>query len=107
MERAATWNGWSDDEKLIQLAGYLHGKAAREYALLSSTEKQSFALAVEALRARLESGHCALAAQEFRNAIQREKEGVSDYISRLERTFQVAYGHENLTAETRDTLLYG
>ena len=77
------------------------------YALLSSAEKQSFDLAVEALRARLESGRCTLAAQEFRNAIQRKKEGVSDYISRLERTFQVAYGHENLTTETRDTLLYG
>ena len=49
LECAATWNGWSDDEKLIQLAGYLRGKAAREYALLSSAEKQSFALAVEAL----------------------------------------------------------
>ena len=75
--------------------------------MLLSAEKQSFTLAVEALRAHLESGRCALAAQEFRNAIQREKESVSDYISRLERTFQVACGHKNLTAETRDTLLYG
>jgi len=62
-------------------------------------------LAIEALC--VESGRCALVAQDFRNAIQREKESVSDYISRLERSFQVAYGHESLTAETRDTLLYG
>ena len=42
LERATTWNGWSDDEKLMQLAGYLRGKAAREYALLSSAEKQNY-----------------------------------------------------------------
>ena len=107
LERAAIWNGWSDDEKLMQLAGHLRGKAAREYALLSPEEKRSFALAVQALRAHLESGRYALAAQDFQNAIQREKESVPDYISRLEQSFQFAYGHKSLTMETRDTLLFG
>ena len=27
LEQAATWNNWSEQEKLIQLAGHLHGKA--------------------------------------------------------------------------------
>ena len=31
LEQAANWNGWSDDKKLIQLAGHLHGKVAHEY----------------------------------------------------------------------------
>ena len=47
-----------------------------------------------------------MAAQDFRNAIQREKESVSDYITRLERSFQIAYGRELLTTETRDAFLY-
>ena len=51
LERAATWNGWSEDEKLMQLAGHLHGKAACEYSLLSSEEKCAFPTAVQALRA--------------------------------------------------------
>ena len=29
LERAATWNNWSEQEKLIQLAGHLRGKAQR------------------------------------------------------------------------------
>ena len=49
LERAATWNGWSEDEKLMQLAGHLRGKAAREYSLLSSEEKRAFPTAVQAL----------------------------------------------------------
>ena len=104
LEREALWNDWSDDDKLVQLAGHLRGKAAREYTLISPSEKQ---IAVQALQAHLESGRCALADQDFRNAIQREKESVPDYISRLECSFQVAYGHESLTAETRDTSLFG
>jgi len=73
----------------MQLAGHLRGKAAREYSLV---EKQSFTTAVQALQIRLDPGSCALAAQEFRNAVQWDKESVSDFITRLERSFQIAYG---------------
>lgn len=90
----------------MQLAGHLCGKAAHEYSLLSPEEKQSFTTTVQALKAQLDPGSCALAAQEFRNALQHEKESVSDYITRLERSFQIAYGHESLTPETRDAFLY-
>ena len=34
------------------------------------------------------------------------KSGVSDYITRLERSFQIAYGREHLTVETRDAFLF-
>ena len=30
LERAVTWNGWSEEEKLLQLAGYLKGKVLQE-----------------------------------------------------------------------------
>ena len=48
-----------------------------------------------------------VAAQDFRHAIQREDETVADYIRRMERCFQVAYGRDNLSQETRDTMLFG
>jgi len=30
LEQAAVWNGWSPEESLMQLAGYLRGRAAQE-----------------------------------------------------------------------------
>ena len=30
-----------------------------------------------------------------------------DFLVHLERTFQIAFGHDSLTSETRDTLLHG
>ena len=106
LEQAAKWNNWSDEEKVMQLAGHLRGKAAREYSLLSSEEKQSFTTAVQALKVCLDPGSCALAAQEFRNTVQMDKESVSDYITRLERSFQIAYGQEHLSIKTRDAFLF-
>ena len=48
-----------------------------------------------------------MAAQDFRHCAQREGEGVSDFIVRLEKTFCLAYGHEPMSTKTRNTLLYG
>ena len=90
----------------MQLAGHLRGKAAWEYSLLHSDGKQSFHKAVVALCTRLDPGSCALAAQDFRNAMQYDKESVADYIIRLERLFQIAYGQEHLSSETRDAFLF-
>ena len=76
LERAAKWYSWSDEEKVMQLAGHLRGKAAREYDILSNEEKLSFSTAVQALQSCLDPGSCALAAQEFRSAVQWDKESV-------------------------------
>ena len=46
-----------------------------------------------------------LAAQDFRHLSQKEHESVSDFITRLKKTFQLAYGHDSMTIETRHTLL--
>ena len=48
-----------------------------------------------------------VAAQDFRHTTQKEEEPVSNFICRLERTFKIAYGCDNMSAETRDTLLHG
>ena len=50
-----------------------------------------------------------MAVQDFRHLTQREGEtvGVGDFIRRLERTFQLAYGRDGMLPETRDALLYG
>ncbi len=56
---------------------------------------------------RLDPGSRTLAAQDFRHTSQADDEKVADFIRRLERTFNVAYGREGMSTETRDTLLHG
>ena len=106
LERASTWNAWTPEERLMQLAGHLKGRALQEYNLLGPTEKVSFESAVEALRSRLEPSSKAVAAQDFRHGMQKDSESVSDFIRRMERTFRIAYGRDSMSTETRDTLLY-
>ena len=31
LQRATEWNGWVEEEKLMQLAGYFHGRARQEW----------------------------------------------------------------------------
>jgi len=70
LQRAASWNGWTEEDQLLQLAGHLRGRALQEWNLLDATEKTTFAKAIEAMRARLDPGSKTLAAQEFRHTIQ-------------------------------------
>ena len=44
-----------------------------------------------------------MAAQDFRHASQEENEKVGDFIRRLEQLFKVAYGHDAISADERDT----
>ena len=89
------------------MAGSLRGRALQEWNLLPDSDLSSLRSGVKSLRIRLESGTKAMAAQDFRHCAQRENEGVSDFIVRLEKTFRLAYGHEAMSMETRNTLLYG
>ena len=106
LERASVWNARTAEERLMQLAGHLRGRALQEYNLLRSEERESFESTLEALRRRLDPGSKAVAAQDFRHATQRDSESVSDFIRRLERTFRIAYGRDPMSNETWDTLLY-
>ena len=85
----------------------MRGKAQREWDLMSESSKASFITAVQTLQTRLECGSRAVAAQDFRDLSQRPSEMVSDFICRLEKTFRQAYGNEQMSEETRNTLLYG
>ena len=107
LERASSWNGWSTTEKLMQLPGYLKGRALQEWRLLSRSEQQDYTTAINALRVRLDPGSKTMAAQDFRHSLQKSGENVPDFIRRLEKTFQIAYGKDDLNPTTRDTLLYG
>ena len=60
----------------------------------------------QALNNRLESGSKTLVAQDFQHVSQKEHESVSDFICHLKKTFQLAYGHDSMTLETRHTLLH-
>ena len=107
LRRVADWNHWSEKEILIQLAGYLRGRALQEWNLLSKNERKSYKTAVKSLKDRLGYGSHIMAAQDFRHTAQREGEAVSDFIRRLERSFTIAYGRDNMSEDTRSTLLYG
>ena len=107
LERAATWNNWLEEETLMQLAGHLRGKALQEWNLMSAEDKNNYQSAITTLRMRLDPGNKTLAAFDFRHITQKESESVSDFIMRLERTFQIAFGRDHMSAETRDVLLYG
>ena len=107
LKRAADWNEWTADDLLIQLAGHLKGRALQEWNLLSHSERERYELATAGLRSRLDPGSRIMAAQDFRHAAQEESEKVSDFIRRLEQLFKLAYGHDTISAETRNTLLYG
>ena len=107
LERAAMWNGWSKEESLMQLAGHLRGRALQEWKLVGTSDKATYESAIRALRERLDPGDQALAALDFRHASQKATESVSDFVTRLERVFQTAFGRDKLSTETRDMLLYG
>ena len=47
-----------------------------------------------------------MAAQDFRHSAQKSGECVPDFIRRLEKTYQIAYGKDDLNQDTRDALLY-
>ena len=107
IERASTWNAWSEEDRLLQLAGHSKGRALQEWNLLRPDQRTTFAQAAEMLRSRLEPVSRAVAAQDFRHMLQREEESLNDFIHRLERTFRCAYGRDKMSLQTRDMLLYG
>ena len=76
LERAATWNGWSEEEKLLQLAGHLRKRALQEWNLLDISDRREFSVAAKSLQDRLDPGSRTLAAQDFRHAAQQESESV-------------------------------
>ena len=78
----------------------------QEWDLLEEDDRKTFSAATQALQTRLDPGNRAVAAQDFRHLSQGEAELVSDFIRRLERTFQVTYGRDSMSVETRETLLH-
>ena len=107
LERAATWNGWNEEETFLQLAGHLWKRVLQEWSLLGSRDKKSLKAAMSALHIRFDPVSQSVAAQDFRHARQKESESVADFILRLERTFLSAYSRDSMSTETRETLLHG
>ena len=106
LQRAAVWNGWSEEETLMQLAGYLRNRALQEWNLLSQGDYNTLKVAVKTLHAKLDAGNQTLSALDFHHAMQKDSEAVANYIQRLERTFQIGFGWAKMSIETRNALLY-
>ena len=106
LKRASTWNGWTEEECLIQLAGQLHSRAIQEWNLLEDGNKRTNADATQALHSRMDRGCRGLAAQDFRHTVQGDAESISDFVRHLKHTFQIAYSQDSMSIETRDTLLH-
>ena len=49
LQRAATWNRWSEEELLMQLVGHMRGRALQEWDLLDESDKATFAVATQSL----------------------------------------------------------
>ena len=105
-EIAANWNEWTEDEKVIQLAGHLQKKALQEWNLLDQEDRSNYSRACQLMQAKMDPDNKAIAAQDFRHTVQEENELVIDFIRCLERTFRRTYGGDILSNETKDALLY-
>ena len=81
LDRAATWNGWTSSEALMQLTGHLKGRPLQEWKLLTSEHKISYQTAIyiyiKALREELDPGIQTLAALDFRHTTQKTDEPCS------------------------------
>ena len=106
LRRAAEWNGWTEHETLIQLAGHMRGRALQEWNLFQQSEKESLDTAISSLQSRLDPCNRVLAAQDFRHASQHDREPVADYIHHLKQIFKVAYERKTISDKTRNALLH-
>ena len=107
IQKGSDWNGWTEDDRLIQLAGHLKGRALLEWNLLPESEKEMYGLAIAALKSRLDPGSKIMAAQDFCHTSQEEDKMVGDFIHWLEQHFKRAYGRDAISTEMQSTLLYG
>ena len=78
----------------MQLAGYLHGRVLLGWNLMSQTEFDTYKSAISGLRVQLDPSSKTLSTIDFRHITQKESESISDFIRRLEHTFQLAFGHD-------------
>ena len=79
----------------------------QEWNLLSTEEQQDYDVAVKVLTLRLDQDSLMAAVQDFRHACQQDNEMVTDYIRQLERCYQLAYGKDKLSSETKEAILFG
>ena len=76
----ASWNGWSDEGKLLQFAGHLPGWALQEWNLIPQQDRTTYDDAVMSLRSRVKPENRVLAGQDFRHATQENSESVVNYV---------------------------
>lgn len=99
------WNALIKEDQLIQLAGHLEELYQNEICLPQSSEL----LSLKQLMPCILTGTLSVRQWQHRicHTMQDETELVSDFICSLERTFLIAYGCDQMSSETKNTLLHG
>ena len=96
LQWAVVWYAWTEAEHLLQLAGYLRGRALQEWNLLDSHDKVTLDSMVASLKVRLDPGNKLVASQGFCHLSEKDGASVAKFISRLETLFKVAYGKDDM-----------
>lgn len=91
----------------MQLAGHLKGRALQGWNLLGEDQARGYDSAIQALCERLDLGSKVLAGQDFQHTSQGVYELVANFVRRLQRTFNIAYGWDRVIQETKEAFLFG
>ena len=110
-ETVATWNGWTDLEKGLQLATCLHGKAQKVLSELKSSQKSNYITLTSVLAKRFNPPHRENA---FRAVLRQRrrlpKESLMDFGCEVSRLAQKAYPefpYEALDQVSREQFVRG
>ena len=106
LEKHAELLGWTEREKLVQFELHLTGRAERVYEVLPSKSKETYAVATEALRKRLNPVEReALVSAQLMRRKQQAGESVDEFAQELEKLFDQSYGRRSGMDEASKEML--
>jgi hypothetical protein len=74
---------------------------------LEEDQARAYDNTVLTLQERLDPGSKVLGEQDFQHAFQRDNEPIADFVRKLQRTFNITYGRDRMSKETKEAILFG